>query len=424
MLKKFAFIFFLFLFLFAGKAEAVTISISDVPSAITSDPFSITVNITGAGAGTNYLKGELYKDGTTNYFGETFNGSSWYKDSDYKQYLPVTIQSGVAFSGQVSVKIGSPSATEYDGTGQYKIRIKRYTSSGSPASSSETAASAVSINIVLPLSTPTPTAAPTSPDTPTISLTPTPTPTDVPSSAYDNIYLSEVFPYPDSGNEWVELYNSNDFSVRLSNWYIDDSENAGSTPKIFSLDIGPKSYAVFELSSSVFNNDGDSVRLLDFAKTAKDSFEYPAATKEKSFGRTSFASDDFCLQNPSKNGSNGPCINPTTTPAPTTKITPTSTPLLAGSTSQTSSVNNAFYTTPAALNFFQNQPGVQNPTQENLTKREGQVLAESTDSLMAPEEDQDLVLVKAFSTSSALISVVNMLYIIHKVLRRLRSEPL
>jgi hypothetical protein len=92
---------------------------------------------------------------------------------------------------------------------------------------------------------------------------------------HDSIYLSEVMANPPtSEKEWIEIYNNNDFSVSLNNWYIDDLENAGSSPKIFSLEIAPKSYAVFDLTSSMFNNDGDSVRLLDFNKNLKDDFEY------------------------------------------------------------------------------------------------------------------------------------------------------
>ncbi|MBI5122264.1 lamin tail domain-containing protein, partial [Candidatus Roizmanbacteria bacterium] len=171
--------------------------------------------------------------------------------------------------------------------------------------------------------TPTPTLTPTL--TPTIIPTigsgdPTPTeiiqtPTTTPTpQSYDNIYISEVMVNPPAGEkEWLEIYNDNDFSVSLNNWYIDDLENAGSSPKIFSLEISGKSYAVFNLTSSMFNNDGDSVRLLDFNKNLKDDFEYLKTETGKTLGRTSLESDDFCLQEPSKNSVNNSCINPTPT---------------------------------------------------------------------------------------------------------------
>jgi hypothetical protein len=178
-----------------------------------------------------------------------------------------------------------------------------------------------------------PTLTPTLTLEPTLTLTPTltienPTPTlpavvltEASTVSYDNIYLSEAMVYPTTGEkEWIEIYNNNDFSVSLNNWFIDDLENTGSSPKIFSLNINAKSYGILELTSSIFNNDGDNVRLLDFNKNLKDDFEYGKTAQGKTLGRTSFDSDNFCLQELSKNSVNNPCINPTSTP-----ITPTPT---------------------------------------------------------------------------------------------------
>src|SRR3972149_11172560 len=86
----------LLFFLFPGRAYAVTVTISNNPSTITSESFNLTVSIEGAQAGTNYIRVDLYKEGTTDYyFGETYNGSSWYNGSEEVQYFPVTIESGV-----------------------------------------------------------------------------------------------------------------------------------------------------------------------------------------------------------------------------------------------------------------------------------------------------------------------------------------
>jgi len=162
-----------------------------------------------------------------------------------------------------------------------------------------------------PIFTVTPT---TAPSPPTETQTPTSTPTPAPQS-YENIYLSEVMISPKTGEkEWVEIYNDNDFSVSLNNWYVDDLENSGSSPKLFSLEINARSYGIFDLASSSFNNGGDSVRLLDFNKDLKDDFEYKETEQGKTLGRVSFPSDGFCLQEPSKNLVNNSCINPTPTP--------------------------------------------------------------------------------------------------------------
>ncbi len=175
--------------------------------------------------------------------------------------------------------------------------------------------------------TPIPTQVPTNTSTPISTPTPIPTPSPTPLISVGNIYLSEVMVYPPTGeSEWVEIYNDNDFSVSLVKWYIDDEENSGATPRTFSLELPPKSYQVFELSSSIFNNTGDSVRLLDANKVLKDSFEYQDPRQGKTYGRIYFDADNFCLQEPSKGLANYPCLNFFSTAKPTPKPTPYLTP--------------------------------------------------------------------------------------------------
>lgn len=159
---------------------AVTVTINSSPSTITQDEFTISASVSGATTGTNYLKIDIFKDGTTNYFGETFNNSDWYSGSTYTQYLPITIQSGVTWGGSIQGRIGSPTVTQYDGAGAYKIRLRRYTSGGG-YTTSEANDSSVQVAISVPTSTPestntsTPTPEPTATKTPTSTKTPTPT---------------------------------------------------------------------------------------------------------------------------------------------------------------------------------------------------------------------------------------------------------
>lgn len=178
--------------------------------------------------------------------------------------------------------------------------------------------------IITPTVTPSP--IPTLTIAPTITPSPTPTipqPTATPlldptPQIYDNIFISEVMVYPESGqSEWIELYNGNDFSVTLNNWYIDDMENGGATPKQFSQQISEKGYVTITFSSSLFNNDQDNVRLLDFNKIQKDGFEYQNPNQGKSLGRVSFDGETFCEEEPSYGVINTSCISPTgTTHAP------------------------------------------------------------------------------------------------------------
>lgn len=172
----------IFFFLsFKSQAIAVTVTINNYPSTITDESFTVTASVSGATAGTNYLRIDIFKDQTTNYFGETFNGSDWYGGSTYSQYLPVTIQSTVTWNGSIQGRIGSPSSTDYDGSGTYKIRLRRYTGGGG-YTAIEANNSAVVVTIALPTSTPTPSPTPTLTPVPTNTPTPTsvPTPTKTP----------------------------------------------------------------------------------------------------------------------------------------------------------------------------------------------------------------------------------------------------
>lgn len=156
--------------------------------------------------------------------------------------------------------------------------------------------------------TPTPLISPISPTAPITPTPKTPTPTPTPIS-YDNVLISEIMVRPHTqDNEWVELYNNNEFTVDLNNWYLDDAKNAGSSPKLFSLTMPPKEYGIIDLSFSMFDNAGDSVRLLDFNQTLKDSFTYSTSEKGKSWGRKNNEEYAYCIQEASKSQNNNNCL--------------------------------------------------------------------------------------------------------------------
>lgn len=165
----------------------------------------------------------------------------------------------------------------------------------------------------------TPAPSPTLYITPTVTLTITPTATPIP---INNIYISEVMVNPLSGQkEWLEIYNNNDFDVSLIDWYVDDVENSGASPKKFSLNIPAKKYMAITLNSSMFNNEGDIVRLLDNNKNQIDSFEYQGSQQGKSYGRSDFDNDSFCQQDSTFELSNSYCIYTSPTISPTVKPT-------------------------------------------------------------------------------------------------------
>jgi len=166
-------IIIVFFILFVPQnAYAVSVTVSDLPASIGTDPFTFSVHIAGAASGTNYLRVDLYKDETTNYFGETFNGSGWYGGSDGTQYLPIAISGDNTYT--VQGRVGDTIPKDYDGTGNYKLRIRRYTAGGN-YTNDEAKVSAVSVVLVFPTAvpSPTPTSIPTKTPTPTKEPTPT-----------------------------------------------------------------------------------------------------------------------------------------------------------------------------------------------------------------------------------------------------------
>lgn len=277
------------------------------------EEFGVSFNITSdlLSSDSYYVKGRIGSSSSSMNQGETYNSitNTWLSDtSSWNSFPFIAFSNSLIATSTVSLRAKSSAFT---GNNFLLIRLNRNSTSYDSSPSA-----------LLLLDIPIPTL-------PAEVLTEADSPTPTPIS-YLNIYISEVMANPVSGEkEWVELFNDNDFSVILTGWFIDDIENGGSSPKLFSANIPAKSYYVIKLSSSMFNNSGDSVRLLDFNKNLIDSFEYSETTKEKSLGRISFTSDEFCIQEPSEGTVNNICINSTPTPQPTpTPIkSPTITPV-------------------------------------------------------------------------------------------------
>lgn len=170
------FLLFIF-FIVATPVLAVSVTITDKPSSIFASPFSLTVSVFGADPGKNYLRADLFKEGTQNYFGETYNGSQWYSGSVGTSYFSIDISSSDStVSATFQAQFGNPTANEYPGPGAYKIRIRRYTASSYTSSDSYD----VTIDVPLPTASITQTNTPTKTPTSTqvvSTFTPTPTKT-------------------------------------------------------------------------------------------------------------------------------------------------------------------------------------------------------------------------------------------------------
>ena len=81
------------------------------------------------------------------------------------------------------------------------------------------------------------------------------------------VFLTEILPNPkgsDASAEFIELYNSNGYSINIGGWQLDDA-TGGSHPYTVPKDtiLAPLSYLVFyaEDTRIALNNDGDQARL-------------------------------------------------------------------------------------------------------------------------------------------------------------------
>ncbi len=253
-------------------------------------------------------------------------------------------------------------------------------------------------NILIIEASPSPTLIPT--EEPIVTpIPPTSSPTQTPLS-YNNIFISEVMVNPQTGEkEWVEIFNKNESAVLLDGWFIDDLENQGSTPKIFNLEIQAKNYAVLDLSSAVFNNGGDSVRLLDFDKKEKDGFEYSLSVQGKTWGRSSFDGDIFCIQEPSRGKENHECrgIDPTQGMPPEQSPTPTTTVVVR---------------TPTTKIIAKNKTTAMFKTQTEYNIPEGEVLGIVSDEGLGPEPEKFL---RFFALNSVAYSLLTIFLLSFKI---------
>lgn len=80
-----------------------------------------------------------------------------------------------------------------------------------------------------------------------------------------DIIVNEIYPDPETGEEWLELYNNSASAVDLKNWLLQDLKGSLHQYQILeSLVIGPFSYLIISRSQSgiTFNNDQDGLRLI------------------------------------------------------------------------------------------------------------------------------------------------------------------
>lgn len=106
-----------------------------------------------------------------------------------------------------------------------------------------------------------------------------------------DVIINEVLPNPkgsDNEGEFIELYNKGNQTVNLNSWQLDDEEGGSSPHTIENKVISAGQYLAFYRSETgiAFNNDGDSVRLIQpDGKVSSQTSYSESASEEVSYAR-------------------------------------------------------------------------------------------------------------------------------------------
>lgn len=163
------------------------------------------------------------------------------------------------------------------------------------------------------------------------------------------VVINELMVHPETGNDWVELYNAGDAAADISGWQLKDTGT--SRMKALSGVIPPGGFVSFEVSNRL-NNGGDTINLVDAAGAAQDTYTYLSDPGINiALGRNPDGSDSFSsLAQPSKDSANS---SQQTNPPPTNQPAATMQPSPIG--------GNAAVTRDISLSEFLPSP----PTGEN-----------------------------------------------------------
>ena len=150
-----------------------------------------------------------------------------------------------------------------------------------------------------------------------------------PSPILASVLINEIS--PNSGDDWVELYNTDGNSVDISGWILDDS---GTSSDMLTIPqestMSAQGFKLFYVGNRL-NQDGDTVTLLNSNRSQQDSQNYGSGIDNgKSLGRYGDGSSNWqTLQNPtpgSSNSSGNPLTNPSPSPSPSPDPSPSPSP--------------------------------------------------------------------------------------------------
>lgn len=158
-----------------------------------------------------------------------------------------------------------------------------------------------------------------------------------------SVVINEILPHPSSGDDWIELFNTEAFEVDISGWIIEDSTSKIKTTPEETKFTTMSAYLQIFVSNRL-NNSGDTLKLKNKEGVSVDEKSYnkdPGV--DISLGRFPDGSNSWGVLTASSPNSANSNYSPTTTnaPEPTEKPTVTS---KSGSKEQVNTVTNS---TPA-----------------------------------------------------------------------------
>ena len=119
------------------------------------------------------------------------------------------------------------------------------------------------------------------------------TPSPTPIITYPTgVFINEIMPNPsgaDETNEWVELYNSNNFDVALSGWQLQDQQGTITTYIIPSdKKILTNEFLTFKRPDTkiMLNNDSDGLNLLTPDGKTEDFVNFTKSPLNQSYNKT------------------------------------------------------------------------------------------------------------------------------------------
>ena len=105
------------------------------------------------------------------------------------------------------------------------------------------------------------------------------------------IVINEITPTSSVGNDWVELYNSQDTDIDISNWILDDEGTSSDMLKIPQNTImSTKSFKLFFVSNRL-NKDGDTIYLKN-QDIEVDKYQYPSSETDVSYAKVTDGEGD------------------------------------------------------------------------------------------------------------------------------------